>query len=138
MPCGRATVVTLSYCMKGVIRWAIPIDSDFPFIMCHTLVGDRNGAIISRCIRERGDMENIVTLNLSGLGVALDNLGVLGGSQDNIASMSSSRITSLSPSSRNSRSITIEASIWLRRMSLKNARTFLSSGNGVTEDGVTN
>ena len=50
--------------------------------MCHTLVGDKNGAAISGCNRERDKMEARVTCNLSGFGVAPGIVEVAGGRRD--------------------------------------------------------
>ena len=134
----RATVVDLSHCMNIITCWVIPIASAFTFIMCHVLVGDRNGADISGCTRERGDIGTRGNATLSGLGVFHGNLGIQGVRRDNSTSMSSSCDTSTSLCSSHSGSTMTEAGSWLSWMYLAKVMTFLSSDVGLVKDGVTN
>ena len=75
MPCYGSPVSAVNHSMNCVTRWVIPIASAFVCIMCHVLEGDRNGAIISRCTRERRDRDAWGTESLSGLVVSLSILG---------------------------------------------------------------
>ena len=133
-----AKVVALSHYINGIARWSIPVASYLACIVCHLLVGDRNGEAISRCTMERGDIDVIVTDTLSSLGVSSANLGIPGGRHDNSDSVSSSISTPTSLGARNTGIITTDSVSWPSRISLSKLGNFPSSGVGLAKDRVTN
>ena len=135
--CGTI-VVALIHCTNDITCWAVPIAPAFAFIKCHVLVADRNGSSIGGCTRERGAIDRIVTVSLSGLGLADVNLSVLDGRRDSDAYMHSYCGNSTLLSTSHSKSITTEDGSWPSRMSLAKARTFPYSGVGFAKDRVMN
>ena len=96
------------------------------------LEGDKNGATISRCTRERGDRYARGTETRSGLEVSAANLGCPGARCDNVASISTSCGTSNLVGVNHVGRMKTEAGNWPIRMSCEKARTFLSSGVGLS------
>ena len=136
MPFCGSTVAALNHSTKSITRWVIPIASIFACILCHTFKGDKNGATISGCARERGDSDTRGTETLSGLDVSPANLGCSGARHANAASISVFRGTSTSLGVIHSGRMMTVAGNWPSQMSQAKVRTFPSSSVVLVKDGV--